>query len=241
MVKKKLITIILAGGKGSRLKSKTPKVLLRIKNRTLIDSSIKLARKFSDNTNIVINKSLIFLKKEFGYCNFFIQKKSLGTGNAVLTCLKKLDLYKNLNFLILYADTPFISKKDINKMLTIKNYADLVILGFNTKDNRGCGLIKKSGKAISQIIEYKNANKIEKKINLCNSGVMLFNQKIGRLVKNIKKDKKTKEFYLTDLVRLANRRKMKIRYVVSENELKSRGINDLKTFKINKNYFQKNN
>ena len=68
---------------------------------------------------------------------------------------------------------------------------------------------------------------------------MLFNQKIGRLVKNIKKDKKTKEFYLTDLVKLANRRKMKIRYVVSENELKSRGINDLKTFKINKNYFQK--
>ena len=47
-------------------------------------------------------------------------------------------------------------------MLAIKNYADLVILGFNTKDNRGCGLIKKSGKAISQIIEYKNADKVEK-------------------------------------------------------------------------------
>lgn len=239
MIKKKIISIILAGGKGSRLKGKTPKVLLRIKNRTLINSSIQLARKFSNNTNIVINKSLIFLKKKFSYCNFFIQKKSLGTGHAVLICLKKLNLRKSLNFLILYADTPFVSEKDINKMLAMINYTDLVLLAFKTKDNKGCGLIKKNGKTISQIIEYKNANKLEKKINLCNSGVMLFNQKIGRLVKDIKMNKKTKEFYLTDLVKLANKKKMKIRFVISENELKSRGINDLKTFKLNKKYFQK--
>ena len=48
-------------------------------------------------------------------------------------------------------------------MLAIKNYADLIILGFNTKDNRGLWINKKSGKAISQIIEYKNADKVEKK------------------------------------------------------------------------------
>ena len=68
---------------------------------------------------------------------------------------------------------------------------------------------------------------------------MLFNYKVRKLIKLIKKNNLTNEFYLTDLVELANINKLKIGFVTSKYELRSRGINDLKTFKINKNYFEK--
>ena len=146
MIRKNLISIILAAGTGSRLKSKTPKVLLKINNKTLINYSIELAGKFSNKINIVINKSLIFLKKKFQKNNFFIQKKSLGTGHAVLTCLNKIQLDKKFNYLVLYADTPFISKTDISNMLKKIVFMDLVILAFTSNNNKGCGLLKKKKK-----------------------------------------------------------------------------------------------
>ena len=155
MIKRNLISIILAAGTGSRLKSKTPKVLLKINNKTLISSSIDLAKKFSNNINIVINKSLLFLKKEFQNCNFYIQKKSLGTGHAVLTYLKNKKFDKKLNYLILYADTPFIFKTDINNMLKKIEFMDLVILAFNTNNNKGCGLIKKKIKKSIKSLNIK--------------------------------------------------------------------------------------
>lgn len=239
MIRKNLISIILAAGTGSRLKSKTPKVLLKINNKTLINYSIELAGKFSNKINIVINKSLIFLKKKFQKNNFFIQKKSLGTGHAVLTCLNKIQLDKKFNYLVLYADTPFISKTDISNMLKKIVFMDLVILAFTSNNNKGCGLLKKKKNKVNQIIEYKNANKKEREITLCNSGIMLFNYKVRKLVKVIKKNNLTKEFYLTDLVELANENKLKVGYVTSKNELRSRGINDLKTYRTNQNYFEK--
>ena len=64
MTRKKLISIILAGGRGTRLKYKTPKVLLKIKNKKILHTSINLAKYFTDDINIVINQSLIFLKKK---------------------------------------------------------------------------------------------------------------------------------------------------------------------------------
>ena len=92
MSRENLISIILAGGIGTRIKHKTPKVLLKIKDKTLIGTSINLAEIFSDKINIVINKTLIFLKNEFKNYNFFLQKSSLGTGHAVK------EFFKNKKF-----------------------------------------------------------------------------------------------------------------------------------------------
>ena len=172
-------------------------------------------------------------------CNFFLQKTSLGTGHAVREFFKKKKFYKKNLFMILYADTPFIKKSDINKMLNKTKYYDLVILGFKTKFNRDCGLIKKNKSTVLQIVEYKNSNKEEKKIKTCNSGVMVFNNNIKNLIKLIKKNNITKEFYLTDLVKISKEKNFKIGVVISKNEIRSRGINDIKTFFKNKKYFEK--
>tara|TARA_A100000164_G_C21692223_1_gene669495 strand:+ start:10 stop:738 length:729 start_codon:yes stop_codon:yes gene_type:complete len=239
MRKKKLVSIILAGGKGSRIKYKTPKVLLKIKKITLLQASINLAKNFSDEIDIVINPSLKFLKDSYKKLNFFIQKKSLGTGHAVKEFFKHKKSYKKDLFIILYADTPFILKSDIKKMIKITKYYDLVILAFKTNSNKGCGLIKKNKNSVSEIIEYKNSNKEEKKIKICNSGVMVFNYRVKTFIDLIKKNYISQEFYLTDLVKICKDKGLKIGVIISKNEIRSRGINDIKTYKKNKRYFEK--
>ncbi len=238
MKNKKLVSIILAGGNSTRIKSKKSKVLLKIKNKTLLQTSVCLAKKFSEKVNIVINRSLIFLKKQNKNYSFFLQKNSLGTGHAVKEFFKHKRFNKRNLFMILYADTPFILKTDIKKMLVKIEHFDLVILGFKTNSNIGCGLIKKRNATISEIIEYKNANKKEKEIKICNSGVMIFNHKIKNLIKLIKKNTLTREFYLTDIVKISKDKNLKVGVIVSNSEFRSRGINDIKTYKINKQYFE---
>ena len=142
--------------------------------------------------------------------------------------------------MILYADTPFILKSDINKMLKKIKIFDLVILAFKTNSNKGCGLIKIKKSSVVEIIEYKNSKKQEKKINICNSGIMIFNYKVQKVIKLIKKDAITNEFYLTDIVKISKNKNLSIGVVVSNDEIRSRGINDIKTYKKNIKYLEKN-
>lgn len=240
MSRKNLISIILAGGIGSRIKNKTPKVLLKINNKTLIGTSIDLAETFSDKINIVINKALIFLKKEYKNNAFFLQKNSLGTGHAVKEFFKNRKFNKENIFMVMYADTPFILKSDINKMLKKIKIFDLVILAFKTNLNKDCGLIKKKKNSVIDVIEYKNSNEQERKINTCNSGIMIFNYKVQKVIKLIKKNALTNEFYLTDIVKISKSKNLSIGVVVSNDEIRSRGINDIKTYKKNIKYLEKN-
>ena len=69
----------------------------------------------------------------------------------------------------MYADTPFIHKKDIKKLLIKVKKNDLALIGFEKKNNESFGIIKLINKKVSSIVEFKNASKYERKISLCNS------------------------------------------------------------------------
>ena len=227
--KKDLNILILAAGKSSRLKSKTKKIFLKIKSKTLIEHSIIFAKKLKPkNIFIITDPKFNFLAKNYN-CKFLYQKKALGTGHAVKIFLKKNNDSKKL--LILYADTPFININAAKKIINKLNIADLVLTTFKTKNNTSLGLVKiDSNKKITEIIEYKNANLNEKKINLCNSGMMGSGKKNYKNVYKIKKNKITKEYYLTDLVKISHKNGKLIDKVMIENNLISRGINTIKEF-----------
>ena len=227
----KLDVLILAAGKGSRIKSKIPKLLLKIKNKTLIDHTINLSRKIKPNKIfIIINQRLSFLKKNYKDCSFLLQKKILGTGYATKLFVKHRKNKFN-NLVILLADTPFISLQDINKIKKKLIYNDLVLFGFRSKKNKSYGLIKKDKNGnIKKIIEYKNASSIEKKINLCNSGIMGINKKNLKNVLKIKKNIKLSEYLLTDIVEITKKLKGNISCVISQKSKNNRGINTLSEY-----------
>ena len=131
----------------------------------------------------------------------------------------------------MYADTPFININAAKKIINKLNSTDLVLTTFKTENNTSLGLVKiDSNKKITEIIEYKNANLKEKKINLCNSGMMGIGKKNYKNVYKIKKNKITKEYYLTDLVKISHKNGKLIDKVMIENNLISRGINTIKEF-----------
>ena len=131
----------------------------------------------------------------------------------------------------MYADTPFISLNSAKKIINKLSYSDLVLSTFNSSNNSSYGLVKLNSKnEITQIIEYKNANKKEKKITMCNSGIMGIGKKNYNNIFRIKKNKITKEFYLTDIVKISYRKKLKIKNVSIKNNLFAKGINTIREF-----------
>ena len=233
----KLDVLILAAGKGSRIKGKIPKLLLKIKNKTLIDHTINLSRKIKpNNIYVIVNSRLLFLKKNYKDCSFLVQKKILGTGYATKLFVKHQKNKFN-NLIILLADTPFISLLDINKIKKKLIYNDLVVFGFRSKKNTSYGLIKKDKNGeVKKIIEHKNASSNEKKINLCNSGVIGINKKNLKNVLKIQKNKKLNEYLLPDIVEITKKLKGNISCVISQTSKNNRGINTLSEYFKAKNH-----
>ena len=102
---------------------------------------------------------------------------------------------------------------------------NLVLLGFKKINNQSYGIIVKNNKGIDKIVEFKEASKKERKINICNSGMMAFDNKALKLIKNIKNNNKKKEYYLTDIVQISKKNGLKINLVLSDSEKNAVGVN----------------
>ena len=242
MINNSLKIIILAAGESKRILSSKSKILHTIGGKTILDHVIdnvgKLVNK--NNINIVISPKLKQLKKEYKKISFSFQTNPLGTAHAVLSC-KNFYSKKNQDILILYADNPFIDKEIINKMVNLKkkNNSDLVLLTVNTnkKNEYGRIVLDKEDK-VKKIVEFKDATSDQKRISICNSGIMLFKSEVlKRLIKKIKPKNKKKEYYLTDIIELANENNLKVDYIKS-NFLKTLGINTKQELAIAEENFQ---
>ena len=108
--------LILAAGKGTRMNSDTPKVLHKVAGSTMIDHVIQKAKLLNPSKiTIMINKSLLVLKKQYPNIQLLIQEPQLGTGHAVQIFRKK-NRSKNINLLVLYGDNPLIDIDDLKKI-----------------------------------------------------------------------------------------------------------------------------
>ena len=232
---KDLNVLILAGGKSSRMKQKKSKMFLKIGSKTFLEHSIYFAGQLKPKSVfIVINKKYSYLEKIHKQCKFVYQDKALGTADAVKSFLKTLPKEKKL--LLIYVDTPlmsFVSAKNIVKKL---NKNDLVIYTFQSKKNKNYGLVKKDKKnKIMKIIEYNNATTQERKIHLCNSGMMGIAKKNFQNIFNIKKNSNSGEYLITDLVNISYKKKLRIANI-NENKKRVLGVNTIKDYKELKKY-----
>ena len=232
----KIAAIILCAGKSTRMKSNLSKMLHKLCGQELCLWPINLALKYSNNTIITLgyqNRQIQnTIKAEINNkATFSIQKKPIGTGDAVRCSLKKIN--KNTSsVIILYGDSPLIKEKSLDKLIQISKKKSPSISMFTTilKNPFGYGrIIRNQNNEIVDIIEENKFNLYKKEIFEINTGIYIFNYNF--LIQNINKlfcNKKKDEYYLTDLISIASKQKG-----ISKTNIASSYINSDEIFGVN--------
>jgi bifunctional UDP-N-acetylglucosamine pyrophosphorylase/glucosamine-1-phosphate N-acetyltransferase len=210
----KLACIILAAGKGTRMKSALPKVMHAIAHKPMLFHVIDTARSLKAEKIVVVTSSSMqsvrdTCKKHYKEAvQSAIQHEQLGTADAVKAA--KLALKDSSGtVLILYGDTPLIQSETLlamDKALKADTKNGLVVLGMEVSYANEYGRLKLTKKGdVASIVETKDATEAEKNIRLCFSGVMAVKGSLlFPLLERIKNKNAKKEFYLTDLIALVN-------------------------------------
>ena len=213
-------TIILAGGKGTRMLSQKAKVLQALGGITMLNHVITAANKISNKISVVVGFDKEGVEEEIKKIGInadtFLQKEQIGTADAVKTTLKDID--KNEKILILYGDVPLIKEETLKKLCNQES--DLSILTTNLENPTGYGrTLKDKENNVLGIIEEKDADSEQKKIKEIFTGILVAKGSIlKKYIPEINNNNSAKEFYLTDLISIAHKNGFKIKTLSSSNE-----------------------
>ena len=223
--------VILAAGKGTRMKSELPKVLHPIGQAPMLHHAMRVAQALSPQIMAVVvghgaKQVEVAAKAWKPDAAVALQTEQLGTGHAVQSARDALagfdgDLY------VLFGDTPFIRPETLVAMRAARSDADIIALGFEAADPGRYGrFILGEGNALTGIVEAKDATPEQLEISVCNSGLMGGDcQTMLSLLDRVKNDNAQGEYYLTDVIALANAEGMYCRAVMCD-EAETLGIND---------------
>lgn len=229
-----LSIVILAAGKGSRMKSPKAKVLHEICGREMLYYSIKAARAITDDVIVVVahQKEAVIaaMENHFDGLRFVDQDSDNfpGTGGAMMGVTPKYE-----NVLVLNGDMPLIAEASI---LAFMNHASDIVMSVIPLDNpAGYGRVVIEEGKVERIVEEKDATDEEKKINTVNAGVYAFKHNIlKKYIPQLSNANAQGEYYLTDVIEMAQRDDLIITPLyVSEEEFKGvNSKNDLATAEI---------
>ena len=223
---KKLTTIILAAGKGTRMNSSLSKVLHPIANQPMLSHIIDKSEKLKSNRIIVVvNETFNIPKtKPNSKIIYVVQKQQLGTGDAIKACLKNIDKVNN-RVLILYADVPLINNLTLRKLIRLRTKNEIKILAFKKVEKNNYGKLIIQNDIVEKIIEAKEF-KTDNQPDDCNSGVFCASSAgLLKLIPKIKNSNVKKEYYLTDFFELAFNSKYHTKVVYGSEE-EFMGINN---------------
>ncbi len=204
MSKQDLAIVILAAGKGTRMKSALPKVMHPIAGRPMLNWLIESAEKLGPQKIIVVTApGMDDVQKAAAPHATVIQKEQNGTGDAVRPALPLLDGFKG-KVLILLGDEPFVPLDALKKMIA---WNGISVMAVRPVAFEGLGrMITNEDGTLDRIVEEKDASPEEKQIDLCNAGNFCVPaEHLGKWLDQIKNNNAQKEFYLTDLPRIAEK------------------------------------
>lgn len=222
--------VILAAGNGSRMASDLPKVLHKVGGISMISRVLANARAVTDDVILVHSPRLLkYLPLDQNIYKLVEQSQPLGTADAVNTAMPWINHHQIT--LVIFGDNPFISPVIINQLLarTSQKNEAIITLSFERNDPEQYGriVIDKAGNFL-KIVEFKNATDQQKKITLCNSGIMSFGP--GILHKYLPKyvaqaSSQSSEVYLGGLVEICRQHQEKVGYLLSSDHHAVIGVN----------------
>ncbi len=216
--------VILAAGAGTRMKSKTPKVLHKICGKEQLFFVINEAKKISSDITVVLYHEAEMVKSAmegyFNDINFVIQnhKEFPGTGGAMMGISPK-----NQKVLVLNGDMPLIEASELESFL--KCEGDIVMSVIELHNPSGYGRVLIDGARVMKIIEEKDATSAQKSIKSVNAGVYLFDKSIlETYLPMLTNNNAQKEYYLTDVIELAVNDKREVAPLIVKEE-NFKGVN----------------
>lgn len=213
--------IILAAGQGTRMKSPTPKVLHKVAHRTLLDRAIDAAQALGCSKIVVVvgdhsPEVRAHVETRLGPDAIAVQDPPLGTGHAVLAAKDALAGFTG-EVVITAGDTPLMDASAIAPLFDVE--ADVAVLGFEAADPTGYGRLILQDDRLVAIVEEKDATEAQRAVRLCNSGVIAASARVlFDLLSRVGNDNAKGEYYLTDIVGLADQGGLTVRTALAPEE-----------------------
>ena len=241
--------IILAGGKGTRMKTDAPKVMCEVIFEPMIKYVVDAVKDAGAEDICVITG----YKHEIveGYLNSYdssiktaLQEPQLGTGHAVMQAREFISAHKDDDILILNGDGPLMDANTINKAYDYHKHNNnaITLISAIVDDTNGIGHIKRDENGVlERIIEHKDANEEQKKINESNAGTYWFNgSELLYALDRITNNNAQNEYYLTDSLEILIKKGMNAGAYVCENNESILGANDRKQLNSLNNIMRRN-
>jgi bifunctional UDP-N-acetylglucosamine pyrophosphorylase/glucosamine-1-phosphate N-acetyltransferase len=224
------LTVVLAAGEGTRMRSSLPKVLHPVASQSLLAHVLQAAPSGPDARLAVVigpdHQAVVDeVKRIRPEAETFIQRERLGTAHAVLAARAAIERGAD-DLLVAFGDTPLISAETFARLRApLKNGATLAVLGFRAADPTGYGRLLMQGERLVAIREHADASEDERKVTLCNAGVMAFaGRKALSILDRIGNANSKREYYLVDAVEIVGTSGMEA-VVIETSEDEVRGIN----------------
>ncbi|MCD6260100.1 MAG: bifunctional UDP-N-acetylglucosamine diphosphorylase/glucosamine-1-phosphate N-acetyltransferase GlmU [Helicobacteraceae bacterium] len=205
MDKNKLSIVILAAGKGSRMKSPKAKVLHTISGKPMLYHIIKASREISNDITVVIAHQKEALKEQISHYFddiHFVEQDAInypGTGGA----MKNINA-KNEKVLVLNGDMPLITSQALQGF--IQTQAEIIMSIFDLEDPSGYGRVIIEDGQVQKIVEQKDANDAELRVTTVNAGIYAFSRDIlNKYIPLLSNENAQGEYYLTDVISLARK------------------------------------
>lgn len=198
-----LKTLILAAGKGTRMKSELPKVLHRVNGKAMLHKILEVVNSLQPEENILIlGYKREEILKTLTSCSYVVQEEQLGTGHAILQAKEKLEQYYG-DIMVLCGDTPLLREETLQALYRYhqEQKATTTVLTAIYENPFGYGrILKEDGKVVG-IVEEKEATEEQKKIQEVNAGVYCFDsQELWKALAQVNDQNEKGEYYLTDVL-----------------------------------------
>ena len=220
--------IILAAGKGTRMRSKLPKVLQPLAGQPLLGHVIHTAKQLHAQNIITIyghGGDLVKNSFQHEHIQWVEQAEQLGTGHAVQVTLPVLP--QDGISLILYGDVPLVRQQTLEQLLDASSQTGIGMITLTVDNPTGYGRIVRENGQIQAIVEHKDASDAQRQIQEINTGIYcVSNAKLHEWLPKLSNNNAQGEYYLTDIVEMAVAEGLEIASIQPEQAFEVEGVND---------------